>query len=220
MDLNTVSEVVRPSTRDDVPDWRHSDAWLAGGTWLFSEQQPSVRRLIDLEGLRWPSLQVHEPGLTIAATCKISQLYSLSAPPEWRAAPADPPVLPVAAGIVQDLEHCHRGRQHLHVPAGRRDDLPDCRSRRRLHDLAARRQRAARAGRGFRHRSSPEHSRTGRSASQHRLAGIRPSQANELSPNVPDPHGPVLGATDRHLVPARREYGAHRHRCYRATGSD
>ncbi len=87
MDLNTVSEVVRPSTRDDVPDWRHSDAWLAGGTWLFSEQQPRVRRLIDLEGLRWPSLQVHEPGLAIAATCKISQLYSLSAPPEWKAAP-------------------------------------------------------------------------------------------------------------------------------------
>lgn len=87
MDLNTVSEVVRPSSRDDVPDWRDSDAWLAGGTWLFSEQQPGVRRLIDLEGLRWPSLQVHESSLTIAATCKISQLYSFVAPPEWRAAP-------------------------------------------------------------------------------------------------------------------------------------
>ena len=41
-----------------IPDWRDSDAWLAGGTWLFSEQQPGVRRLIDLEGLRWESLQV------------------------------------------------------------------------------------------------------------------------------------------------------------------
>ncbi len=87
MDLNTVSEVARPSTRDDIPDWRDSDAWLAGGTWLFSEPQPGVHRLIDLEGLRWPSLQVHEPGLAIAATCKISQLYSFTAPPEWRAAP-------------------------------------------------------------------------------------------------------------------------------------
>ena len=87
MDLNTVSEVVRPSSRDDVPDWRDSDAWLAGGTWLFSEQQPGVRRLIDLEGLHWPSLQVQEPGLTIAATCKISRLYSIVAPSEWRAAP-------------------------------------------------------------------------------------------------------------------------------------
>jgi len=87
MDLNTVSEVARPSTRDEIPDWCDSDAWLAGGTWLFSEPQPGVRRLIDLEGLRWPSLQVHEPGLAIAATCKISQLYSFTAPPEWRAAP-------------------------------------------------------------------------------------------------------------------------------------
>jgi CO/xanthine dehydrogenase FAD-binding subunit len=87
MDLNTVSEVARPSTRDTIPDWSDSDTWLAGGTWLFSEPQPGVRRLIDLEGLRWQSLQVHEPGLSIAATCKISQLYSLAAPPEWRAAP-------------------------------------------------------------------------------------------------------------------------------------
>ena len=87
MDLNTVSVVARPSTRDDIPDWCDSDAWLGGGTWLFSEPQPGVRRLIDLEGLRWQSLQVHEPGLSIAATCKISQLYSLAAPPEWRAAP-------------------------------------------------------------------------------------------------------------------------------------
>jgi CO/xanthine dehydrogenase FAD-binding subunit len=46
-----------------------------------------VRRLIDLEGLGWESLQVHEPGLAIAATCTISQLDALAAPPEWSAAP-------------------------------------------------------------------------------------------------------------------------------------
>ncbi len=87
MDLNTVSEVARPSTRDDIPNWSDSDAWLAGGTWLFSEPQPDVRRLIDLEGLRWESLQVNETGLTIAATCTISQLDALATTPEWRAAP-------------------------------------------------------------------------------------------------------------------------------------
>ena len=87
MDLNTVSEVARPSTRDEIPDWRDSDAWLAGGTWLFSEPQPGVRRLIDLEGLRWEPLQVNEPGLAIAATCTISQLDALAAPREWTAAP-------------------------------------------------------------------------------------------------------------------------------------
>jgi len=87
MDLNTVSEVARPSARDEIPDWCDSDAWLAGGTWLFSEPQPGVRRLIDLEGLGWESLRVHEPGLAIAGTCTIRQLDALAPPPEWTAAP-------------------------------------------------------------------------------------------------------------------------------------
>jgi CO/xanthine dehydrogenase FAD-binding subunit len=87
VDLNTVTEVARPLTRDDIPNWLDSDAWLAGGTWLFSEPQPDVCRLIDLEGLGWESLQVNETGLTIGATCTISQLYGFAAPPEWRAAP-------------------------------------------------------------------------------------------------------------------------------------
>ncbi len=87
MDLNTVSEVARPSTREEIPNWCDGDAWLGGGTWLFSEPQPALRRLIDLEELRWEPLQVNETGLTIAGTCKISQLYGLVAPEEWRAAP-------------------------------------------------------------------------------------------------------------------------------------
>lgn len=87
MDLNTVSEVTRPSTREEIPNWCDGDAWLGGGTWLFSEPQPALRRLIDLEELRWEPLQVNETGLTIAGTCKISQLYGLVAPEEWRAAP-------------------------------------------------------------------------------------------------------------------------------------
>jgi CO/xanthine dehydrogenase FAD-binding subunit len=87
MDLNTVSEVARPSTRDEIPDWCDGDAWLGGGTWLFSEPQPGVHRLIDLERLRWESLQVNERGLAIAATCKISELDAFAVPEEWRAAP-------------------------------------------------------------------------------------------------------------------------------------
>jgi CO/xanthine dehydrogenase FAD-binding subunit len=87
MDLNTVSDVARPLTRDEIPNWRDGDAWLGGGTWLFSEPQPAVRRLIDLEELRWEPLRVNETGLTIAATCKIAQLYGLAVPAEWSAAP-------------------------------------------------------------------------------------------------------------------------------------
>src|SRR5206468_1580326 len=87
MDLNTVSEVARPTTRGEVGGWRDGDAWLAGGTWLFSEPQPRLRRLIDLEGLRWEPLTVSEQGLAIAATCTIGRLDALGAPGEWRAAP-------------------------------------------------------------------------------------------------------------------------------------
>jgi CO/xanthine dehydrogenase FAD-binding subunit len=87
MDLNTVSDLARPLTRDEIPNWCDGDAWLGGGTWLFSEPQLRVRRLIDLDGLRWEPLQVNETGLTIAATCKIAQLYGLAAPVEWTAAP-------------------------------------------------------------------------------------------------------------------------------------
>jgi CO/xanthine dehydrogenase FAD-binding subunit len=87
MDLNTVSQVARPATPEEVRDWREGDAWLAGGTWLFSEPQPSVRRLIDLEGLRWEPLSVSEQGLAIAATCTIGQLDAFAAPAEWTAGP-------------------------------------------------------------------------------------------------------------------------------------
>lgn len=57
MDLNRVAEVARPSTRAEFPKWRDGDAWLAGGTWLFSEPQPEVSRLIDVEGLGWEALR-------------------------------------------------------------------------------------------------------------------------------------------------------------------
>ncbi len=86
MDLNTITEVARPASRADCRGWRDGDAWLAGGTWLFSEPQPALRRLVDLEGLGWEPLRVTDRGLSIAATCKISQLDAFAAPPEWRAA--------------------------------------------------------------------------------------------------------------------------------------
>lgn len=87
MDLNTIGEIARPSRLDKAIDWRDGDAWLAGGTWLFSEQQPHLRRLIDLEGLGWTPLTVAERALEIGATCKIAELAALSAPADWTAAP-------------------------------------------------------------------------------------------------------------------------------------
>jgi CO/xanthine dehydrogenase FAD-binding subunit len=87
MDLNTIKEVAHPQKREQLPVWTAGDAWLAGGTWLFSEPQVHLTRLIDLTDFKWPALTVSETGLTIAATCTVAQLDALACPPEWLAAP-------------------------------------------------------------------------------------------------------------------------------------
>src|SRR3954451_9543550 len=83
MDLNTIAAVARPASREQLPVWTAGDAWLAGGTWLFSEPQAHLRRLIELTDLQWPALTIHEGGLSIAATCSVANLDALSCPPDW-----------------------------------------------------------------------------------------------------------------------------------------
>ena len=51
MDLNTITEVVRRPSERPGTDWHEGDAWLAGGTWLYSVEQPDLSRLIDLISL-------------------------------------------------------------------------------------------------------------------------------------------------------------------------
>jgi CO/xanthine dehydrogenase FAD-binding subunit len=87
MDLNTVTEVAHPESRGQLPVWTAGDAWLAGGTWLFSEPQVHLTRLIDLTDFKWPALTIGDRELTIAATCTVAQLDALACPPEWLAAP-------------------------------------------------------------------------------------------------------------------------------------
>jgi CO/xanthine dehydrogenase FAD-binding subunit len=87
MDLNTIKEVAHPQERDQLPVWTAGDAWLAGGTWLFSEPQAHLTRLIDLTDFKWPALTVSETSLTIAATCTVAELDALPCPPEWIASP-------------------------------------------------------------------------------------------------------------------------------------
>lgn len=88
MDLHTVNQVRRPARAEEVASWEAGFAWLAGGTWLFSEPQVDTHTLIDLESLRWPSLVASENGLEIAATCKVVELdgFTDQAPPDWKAA--------------------------------------------------------------------------------------------------------------------------------------
>jgi CO/xanthine dehydrogenase FAD-binding subunit len=87
MNLNTVSAVRHPASAGEIEHWRAGNAWLAGGTWLFSEPQPAIDTLIDLQGLGWPALEGSPAGLNIAATCHIAELYRFVVPAEWTAAP-------------------------------------------------------------------------------------------------------------------------------------
>jgi CO/xanthine dehydrogenase FAD-binding subunit len=87
MDLNTINTVAHPHSRAQLPVWTAGDAWLAGGTWLFSEPQVHLTRLIDLTDLKWPALTIGDTALTIASTCTIAQLDALACPPDWLAAP-------------------------------------------------------------------------------------------------------------------------------------
>ncbi|MEW1862097.1 FAD binding domain-containing protein [Streptomyces sp. NPDC088194] len=88
MDLNTVVEI--RDARHASP-WRPGDAWLAGGTHLFSEPQPHLRRLHDLSRTGWEPLR-HLPdgSLEIAATCTIARLSRFGRSLDPAAHPAAP----------------------------------------------------------------------------------------------------------------------------------
>jgi len=43
MNLNTIVEVKRPASPDEITQWRDGYAWLGGGTWLFSAPQMGYR---------------------------------------------------------------------------------------------------------------------------------------------------------------------------------
>ncbi|MGO4237332.1 FAD binding domain-containing protein [Pseudarthrobacter sp. YAF2] len=79
MDMNTIEAVVRTT---DPAQWRDGDAWLAGGTVLFSYgsyafgPQP-LKRLLDLGAAGWTPITVTDDGIDLAATCTIAELYKL-----------------------------------------------------------------------------------------------------------------------------------------------
>ncbi|HEX4223438.1 MAG TPA: FAD binding domain-containing protein [Pseudonocardiaceae bacterium] len=77
MDLNTVTAIRDP--RQAEP-WLPGDAWLAGGTYLFSEPQPHLLRLVDLSRFGWPPITQHKDGsLELAGTCTVAELSRFAA---------------------------------------------------------------------------------------------------------------------------------------------
>ena len=92
MDLNTIETVTAPRRRADLWPLGPSDAVVGGGTYLFSDPQPHLRRLVDLAELGWPAVTVTDVGIELAATCTLARVSSLSAElptvrPDWLAAP-------------------------------------------------------------------------------------------------------------------------------------
>ncbi|GAA2956281.1 hypothetical protein GCM10020227_24250 [Streptomyces flavovirens] len=85
MDLHTVRDV--HDARVHTP-WRPGDAWLAGGTYLFSEPQPHLRRLVDLSRMGWePVRHTLDGSVEIAATCTVAELSRYGRRSTARAAP-------------------------------------------------------------------------------------------------------------------------------------
>ncbi|TLH81779.1 FAD-binding molybdopterin dehydrogenase [Mycolicibacterium cosmeticum] len=78
VDLNDVEVIDTPRHRDELWPLGPGDAVLAGGTWLFSEPQPQLTRLVDLAGLRWPSVTRTADGVELAATCTVAEVSRLS----------------------------------------------------------------------------------------------------------------------------------------------
>ena len=86
MDLVSVRSVRTPSHRDDLA-LAPGEQPLAGGTWLYSEEQPDTTGLVDLTGLGWPDAERTPDGLRLGATCTLAALLRLTPEPDWRAWP-------------------------------------------------------------------------------------------------------------------------------------
>lgn len=109
MDMSAVTDWVETT---DPSQFQDTDAWLAGGTVLFSYGSETITRLLDITSARWPPILEHGApsggeqdtaprdgstavqdtpetggpevggGLEIAATCTIAELYEYCRDPE------------------------------------------------------------------------------------------------------------------------------------------
>ncbi|MCF2971331.1 FAD binding domain-containing protein [Synechococcus sp. Nb3U1] len=83
MDLHNLHTYIRPQQLEELTAWDPGWNWLAGGTWLFSQPQPHLRGLVDLQPLGWDELEICSEGLTLGATCTFERLLQQEWPPDW-----------------------------------------------------------------------------------------------------------------------------------------
>ncbi|MDY6901558.1 MAG: FAD binding domain-containing protein [Cyanobacteriota bacterium] len=92
MDLHNIDNYLLPTDINQVSNWGKDWSWLAGGTWLFSEPQPDIKTLVDIQSLGWDEIEFINPSnpplqaglnnnlpfqgelLAIGATCPLIEL--------------------------------------------------------------------------------------------------------------------------------------------------
>ncbi len=204
MNLNTVTAVRHPESAAEIAQWHDGDAWLAGGTWLFSEPQPATRhadrpgaaRLAGARGVGRRARDRRDLPHRRALSFRGAEAMDRRA--------AVPGVLRCPARLVQDLERGHGRRQHLHVASRRGDDLAGGGARGTLHALAARRGAAGGCRRRFRHRQPRQRAAARRIAAQDPPAGGSPREAGRAAPGFAHQARPFCRTADRHAAIRRR----------------
>ncbi|AFY54707.1 aerobic-type carbon monoxide dehydrogenase, middle subunit CoxM/CutM-like protein [Rivularia sp. PCC 7116] len=98
MDLHNIDNYLIPTDINQVTNWGKDWSWLAGGTWLFSEPQPDIKTLVDIQSLGWDEIEfvnprceaglnnnLHYQGelLAIGATCPLIKLVEYDCLPEY-----------------------------------------------------------------------------------------------------------------------------------------
>ena len=80
MDLPKIENYLCPQDFTSVQNWGEDWAWLAGGTWLFSEPQPHLKTLVEMQDLGWSELEISNQEVAIGATCTLKRLQELNHP--------------------------------------------------------------------------------------------------------------------------------------------
>jgi CO/xanthine dehydrogenase FAD-binding subunit len=80
MDLPNIETYLQPCDIKAIANLGDGWAWLAGGTWLFSEPQPHIKTLVDMQLLGWSEIE-----LVQLPTLPQSRLNNQILSPPWQA---------------------------------------------------------------------------------------------------------------------------------------
>jgi CO/xanthine dehydrogenase FAD-binding subunit len=85
MDLPNIETYLYPDDIQAITNWGEGWTWLSGGTWLFSEPQPQLKVLVDIQPWGWSEIEIQGDNLIIGATCPLIKLLEYPWLAEWTA---------------------------------------------------------------------------------------------------------------------------------------